>query len=227
MVTLNSRVPVNTPGIAALRLLGMNGDDTFNVTGSATGLAFTTLLDGGNPPASDVVNLAGNGTAAIAAQIGNADGTAVISGGGLGTISLTGDEIANITAANPDLNVTATSAADVMVVTPALADSATLRANNVSPTVNASGIGTLNVNLASGSDQLVVNGTQGNDTITVTGALVNEHVTFETVNYTNTEDLSVNGLAGNDIFDVSPSATTTMFIDGGDPIGSTPGDSSC
>ena len=77
VVTLNSQIPVNIPGVAALRLLGLDGDDTFNVTGSASGLPFTTLLDGGNPSASDVVNLTGNGVTAVALQMGNSDGTAV------------------------------------------------------------------------------------------------------------------------------------------------------
>src|SRR5205085_9103415 len=47
---------------------------------------------------------------------------------------------------------------------------------------------------------------------------------LETVNYTNTTDLRVEGLAGSDTFNVTPSPSTTIFIDGGDPIGSTPGD---
>src|SRR5205814_10491395 len=82
--------------------------------------------------------------------------------------------------------------------------------------------------LLGGSDQLQVIGTQGADIVTVTSALVTINPAvggpFETVNYTNTEDLRVLGLAGNDTFNVTPAATTTIFIDGGDPIGSTPGD---
>ena len=37
VVTLNSQVAVTIPGILALRLLGQDGDDTFNVTGSVAG----------------------------------------------------------------------------------------------------------------------------------------------------------------------------------------------
>src|SRR5581483_7323345 len=45
-----------------------------------------------------------------------------------------------------------------------------------------------------------------------------------TYNGANTEFLQIDALAGNDNIDVTPSATTSIFVDGGDPIGSTPGD---
>jgi hypothetical protein len=45
-----------------------------------------------------------------------------------------------------------------------------------------------------------------------------------TVNYTGTEHLTVNGNAGSDTFNVTPSPAVTIFIDGGDPVGVKPGD---
>jgi hypothetical protein len=44
------------------------------------------------------------------------------------------------------------------------------------------------------------------------------------VNYTGVEALTVNGNAGSDTFNVTPSNRVAMFIDGGDPIGAKPGD---
>ena len=69
------------------------------------------------------------------------------------------------------------------------------------------------MDLKGGTDQLTVNGTQGDDAITVTSAAVTVNPTiggpFETVNYTNTEDLRVLSLAGNDTVTVTPNTTTT------------------
>src|SRR5262249_58467750 len=92
------------------------------------------------------------------------------------------------------------------------------------PVVNASNIGTtFTVDAGGGTDTLTVNGTQNGETITVSGALVTIGA-LKTVNYLGTENLAVNGQGGSDTFNVTPSATTTMFIDGGDPIGVLPGD---
>src|SRR5207249_2795193 len=74
------------------------------------------------------------------------------------------------------------------------------------------------------------NGNQNANFITVTGALVTVDATnpassaFETVNYTGVEFLQVNSQAGADTIDVTPSASTSIFVDGGDPIGTTAGD---
>jgi hypothetical protein len=68
-----------------------------------------------------------------------------------------------------------------------------------------------------------VNGSSSADTIAVSGttvAITNRH----RVNYTGVQALTVNGRAGSDTFNVTPSATTAIFIDGGDPIGTRPGD---
>ncbi|HID23474.1 MAG TPA: calcium-binding protein, partial [Planctomycetaceae bacterium] len=59
------------------------------------------------------------------------------------------------------------------------------------------------------------------DTFTVTGSSV--AVGGQTVNYT-AEALSVLGREGDDTFNVTSSATVPIFLDGGDPIGQTPGD---
>ena len=57
-VTLNSRLPINQAGVENLTLRGLDGDDTFNITG---GHGYTTInIEGGNPSASDVLFLIGS-----------------------------------------------------------------------------------------------------------------------------------------------------------------------
>src|SRR5262249_41408660 len=83
-----AQLPVNTPGVIRLVLNGLEGDDTFNV---AAGIPFTsTTINGGDPSASDVLNLTGDGTA-IAVTLGGA--TQTVTGGGLGTVNISGVEI--------------------------------------------------------------------------------------------------------------------------------------
>ena len=211
-------VAINTPGITFLRLLGQDGDDLFNVPGDHP---FDTGIEvqGGNPSASDVLNFLGAG-AAVAVDFGNE----FIAETGFSAVGFTGIEIANVDTAGGDLNLAATGGDDVLSITPTGANAATSRLISSNPgvsgtpVVNGSLIGTLNVDLSGGSDQLVVNGTQGGETVTVNGLLVTVGA-LETVNYTNAEDLRVAGLGGSDIFNVTPSAVTTISIDGGDPIG--------
>ena len=51
-------VALNTGGINALELRGLNGDDTFNLFGRLPYLG-GTLVNGGDPSGSDIVNLSG------------------------------------------------------------------------------------------------------------------------------------------------------------------------
>src|SRR5262249_17597315 len=62
------------------------------------------------------------------------------------------------------------------------------------------------------ADIIAVSGTQ----VAITGR--------RTVNYSGAEALTVNGNAGSDTFNVTPSSIVAMFIDGGDPVGGLPGD---
>ena len=67
------------------------------------------------------------------------------------------------------------------------------------------------VNGSSFADQLAVSGSA----VTITGS--------NAVTYSGVEGLTVNGNDGSDTFNVTPSATA-VFIDGGDPVGTVPGD---
>src|SRR5262249_48969289 len=103
------------------------------------------------------------------------------------------------------------------------ADTASLTAAGLNLTVNTNNTAALTVDTLDGSDHLTVNGTQAGEAIAVSGALVTV-AGRKTINYLGTENLRVNGLSGSDTFNVTASATTRIFIDGGDPIGVTPGD---
>ena len=83
--------------------------------------------------------------------------------------------------------------------------------------------GSFTAQLGGGDDTLVVNGSADADTIAVGGAAV-AITGRRTVNYTGAEHLTVNGNAGSDTFNVTPSSAVAIFIDGGDPVGVKPGD---
>ncbi len=216
-------VPINTTGAIFLRLSGGSGDDIFNVPGDQP-ITLGINVQGGDPSASDVLNFTGAG-AAVTVDLGGAS----ITEAGFASVTYTGIEVANVDTSGGDLDLLGTIGADVLSVTPTDTDAATaqLLSSNPSigstPVINGSNIGTLNVDLQGGADRLIVNATQAGETITADGALVTVGA-LATVNYTNTEDLHVVGLAGSDTFNVTPALATTIFVDGGDPIGSTPGD---
>src|SRR5439155_12351156 len=112
-VTLNSQIVVNTPGIANLTLKGLDGDDTFNVTGAVP--FTTTTLDGGTPSASDIVNLTG-ATGLVTVNLADstlATNTTVTGYGG--TVTLIGDEVANLNANGFALTINGTAQPDALI----------------------------------------------------------------------------------------------------------------
>ena len=229
---------VATPGIGQLGLYGLAGDDTFNLPGNHPfpGLfgAAGITVQGGDPGASDVLNFTGSATVA---NLITADfGVSTVQEATFGAVSFSGIEVLNVNANAHNLTIRATAGDDTLAVTPTGASAATARlagsdpAIGESPVVNGANIGTLSVDLLGGSDQLIVHGNEDGNFITITGALVTVDSTnppslaLETVNYSGVEFLQVNAGAGNDTIDVTPSLTTSIFVDGGDPIGNTAGD---
>jgi Ca2+-binding RTX toxin-like protein len=214
---------INTPGVFAIELRGRDGDDTFNVTGSLAAYIGSVVIDGGNPSASDVLNLSG-ATGAVAV---NFMSSTTVTGYGA-TVTTSGVEILNANAGTNNFAVNGTTGDDTLDVTPTATNSATFRLTKSNPSigstpvVNGSQIGTLSVNLLAGSDTLVVNGTTAGEAITVTGALVTVGA-LETVNFLGAEALTVFAAQGADTITVTPGAIP-VFIDGGDPIGVLPGD---
>ncbi len=200
---------------------GADGDDTFNVNGN-----FPTPLNirGGNPSAgSDVLNFTGSATVANLITVDFAAST--IAEATFPAQSFTGIESLNVIAATHNLTVNGTLGNDSATVDPITINSATVRLVSSSPSVsapvlNASTIGAIfTVDLLAGSDTLRVNGTQAGEIIAVTPTTVTVGALQGVTYSATTENLQVFGLAGSDTFNVTPSAGTSIFIDGGDPIG--------
>ncbi|MDY0166305.1 MAG: NF038122 family metalloprotease, partial [Thermoguttaceae bacterium] len=217
-VALNDRLVIDSPGIENLTLRGLDGDDTFDVAGDH---AFDGIVvEGGNPSASDVLNFTGSGGAIeidLDAQ--------TVTESGFGAVGFTGIEILNVDAGTGVIDVIGTLGTDDLAVTPTGASSAILSLAGVNFTVHVTtDSGSLSIDLlAAGTNQLTVHGTQDGETIVVDGAQVAVGALLA-VNYSNVQNLRVFGHAGDDVFEVTPAAGTTIFIDGGDPIGSSPGD---
>ncbi|MGA2266650.1 MAG: hypothetical protein ABSH10_09520, partial [Phycisphaerae bacterium] len=213
-----------------LEVEGTANDDLFTVTTTsvqvdnqittthnfAGGSNEVMLLGMGSADDADEAAITGSG-AAVTANLGGTGPT--ITGGGLGTVELSGIGVVNLNAGAGNLTVSGTGGNDTAVVSPTGAAAATVQVNDVSPVLNASNIGTtFLVDLTTGSDQLTVNGTESAETITITPTVVTVD-SFKAVTYANTEDLVVNGLAGNDTFSVTTtSASTTVHVNGADPL---------
>jgi len=215
-------VLLHTPGITELDLLGHDGDDEFNVPGNHP---FNRLIaQGGDPGASDVLNFTGSGAGAVFV---NLEARTVVEDT-FGPVVYSGIETIHANAAGQELTVRTTSGDDVTVVTPATATTGVVSNNAIAPLVHYSGVpAALGVIIAQngGEDTLVVNATSEGDDVTVDVAAgapyvdTGVHGGRVTFDY-DTEALTVNGLAGNDVFEVI-SGGIPVFIDGGDPIGVT------
>jgi hypothetical protein len=215
---LAGRATIAPTSIASLIVNGLDGDDAFSVTGPQPYTNIT--LAGGDPSASDVASLTGDGTAVVA-HLGGA--TASVTGGALGNVALPGIEVLNLNAGAGSITLAGTSSGDAFTVTPTGANTATSQVGTLSPVVNSTTTSTLTVDADGGSDTLTITATSAGDTINVSGAAVTV-VGLQPVNFVNVESLAVNGLAGIDTFNVTSSATLPISIDGGDPVGVLPGD---
>src|SRR5262249_20904062 len=108
-------VRIDTLGIGVLALHGLDGDDVFNLNeldedlGQATLPYSQLIIDGGNPSASDVVNLS-NPPGPVVVNLGNSalSTDTTITGYG-GTITLQGDEVVNLGLGGQTLTLNGTS----------------------------------------------------------------------------------------------------------------------
>ncbi|MFO0943474.1 MAG: dockerin type I domain-containing protein [Pirellulales bacterium] len=218
----------NLTNIFSLEARGLDGDDQFNVTGTLAAIAGGLVIDGGNPSASDSVNLSG-AIAAVTANLGTKTHTISPSVSGYGAIvSLTGIEVANLNATGQSLTVVGSAEDETVTVTPSVGGGGTVNAGSHNPVIHYTGAlaNTLNVDLAGGINQLTVVATSLADVVTVLGdTSVDTGVFGGIVDYSAQvpDAISVLGLQGDDRFNVTPGASP-IFIDGGDPIGVQPGD---
>jgi hypothetical protein len=179
----------------------------------------TVTLIGSNHSGSlgDVAQLNGDGTALTIAPTAVNDQIDV-TGGGLGAVTLYGIENLEVDAGGGDVTYNGNAADNDVTVSPSAADAAGIAHAGLDAQINVANVASLLVDLLGGSNSLTVLGTQGDDAITVTGAQVAVNLLLP-VDYLNVQSLSVLGGDGSDTFTVTPSATTSIFIDGGDPIG--------
>ena len=228
-VHLNSQIPVLTPGILVLTLNGLAGDNTYTV-GAVT--PYTAInINGSGLADPDVVTLNGSGAAAAIATL-NGNNTATVTGGGLGTVNIVGVGTLNLNNGAGAATVADAGANNTLVVTPTSATTSSSKISGQVPVVNTTSAGNLAVNFTKSNDQLVVNASQYNDTLGVNGALATVSdtettgplTTLQTIAYTGPASLTVNGNDGSDIFNVTPSATVPIFVDGGNPVAVQPGD---
>ena len=194
-------------GADATTVDGMNTFDTINVLGGAADNDDTLSLSNNTGPAT--LNLE----------------TAVISGY-RGTLNYTGLASIELDANDQSLAVTATDGDDTLRITPATASTGVVSLSGA-PTLHYAGINndTISLFTAGGEDTLEVIGSPAAETIDIhTGSAAAGEVVAsdQTIvhNLTATDALVVNAGSGDDIINVS-AANHPIFIDGGDPIGST------
>jgi len=231
-----SNVPIQTPAVRTLALHGLEGDDVFTLAGE---LPYSvTVIDGGDPSASDIMNLTG-ATGAVTVDIADSallptPTNTTITGYG-GTVVLIGVEVANLDANDEALTAVGTSRDDVITYTPTGAAAGTFQAAGVNTVVNFTAVGgdfTVQGGSGGNADELVVQGTNARDLFKInqsTGSvqvLANNVTARKTVELdTTVEVLTALGLLGEDTFQVIPAVGSGSFpldnllinVDGGDP----------
>jgi hypothetical protein len=231
----NDHLPVNIAQIQKLTLAGLAGDDLFNVPGNLSNvppLLSRIIIDGGDPSASDVLNLTAAATD-VTVTLGDATlappatNNTVVTGYGI-PVELIGVEVANLNTNDKKLTVVGTSLDDEITYTPTGVAAGTFTnagLNTVFNFVNAVDTFSITGGTASTADTVVVRGTSGPDFIAVDSP--NRNVTvnnpsgtvLKTVNLDATiEIVTVQAGAGNDTVLVTP-APATATGQGGAPVG--------
>ena len=220
-VTLNSDLPILQTAVENLVLNGFAGDDRFNIHGAVP--YATTTLNGGDPTASDIVNLTG-ATGAVTVNLADSTlavptDTTVVGYGGV--VTLNGVEVANLDAAGNALTVVGTSQNDVITYTPTGASAGTFTnagLNTVFNFTTVTGAFTVAGGTGNGADQLILDGTNSRDLFEInqgarTAQVLSNNVTaLKTVTIDPTiEELTANGLAGQDTFQIIPAAGVGAF----------------
>ncbi len=223
-------VTVHTPGVLELTLEGYSGDDVFNVAG---GIPFTggLFLDGGDPSASDTVNLSG-ATGPVTVGLANntvADSLTII--GGYGTnVTLDGIELVNLALAGNTLAVTANSPDDTTTYTPtgpmsgSFQDADDNTDFNFSAATGAAAGFTIN-GANDIANTVVLDGTAGRDLFMIdegarTASITPVSATWQPVTLgADIQVLDANGLTGQDTFLVTPAVGTQFAANALFPVG--------
>ena len=122
---------INETAVEGLVLIGLDGDDTFNVPGNHPYSTFN--IQGGNPSASDVVNFTASGT--VANLVTTDFGANTVQEATFAAITLSGIELLNANANGHSLTSIGTSGNDALDITPTGAAAATIRLLTSAPSV--------------------------------------------------------------------------------------------
>ncbi len=210
---------INTATINQINLLGLNGDDNFNINGPQP-YEFITV-DGGDPSASDAVNLSG-ANSAVSANFGDSTSSSPLAGiNGYGSqIVLNGIEVANLDANGQTLKINGTAQPDAISYTPTDTHAGTVARTGSNLVFNFSNVsaaaGAFTIDSLGGTDTVTVIGTSGADSITATGGAANATVQIGstqtvTLPVANTDSLVIAAGNGNDALTVN-SATAAFLI---------------
>ncbi len=208
-------LPIATPGVAQLNLIGEGGSDTFDVPGNQpfpSGIGLQGTAGGHN-----TVNFTGDGTAPVTVDL--AAGT--VDEAGFQPYTLSGIGTVNVNARGAAVTVVDSNADTNLAVTPTGAAAATVQANGTSPVVNISGAAAsgLTVNLTGGGSILSVDGATTGQTFTATNTSVTATGDLP-LDYTASQlaALDINGTGGGNTLIVNSAAgavTTPIVYDGG------------
>jgi len=206
----------------ALVINALGGDDTITIDADAP-YASITILGGDNGTGSDTLNYNGAGSDILV------DLDAQFITDGAPVVNFNGVENVNIDAGGASVLFLGGADADGFIVTPD-ATAVELTADSL-PGVffRTSNIADFTINGGAGDDTLTAHYGSNPETIEVNGPAGLLSVTdplgaFEDINFAGVDALRVFGHEGNDTFRVTPAPGLPIFIDGGDPIGTTAGD---
>ncbi len=219
-VSVDNLEPINFTNKTQLTIAGLAGTDTFSLNNPNTPTSLGNIAVNGDPGSGNTLTVSGAGVA-VTVNTATATITGATGAGGAVSISYSGINALNLATNIGDLTLTTTGVDDTLNVTPGVsgaANSGSLVSGGVVPSITFVNSGTLTANLGGGNDAVNVMASVGNDTIAVSDAAV-AITGRNTVNYTGVESVAVNGLAGSDTFNVTPSATTSISIEGGSLVG--------
>jgi hypothetical protein len=238
-VSLNTRVVLNTNDVEVLTLEGFDGDDSFTLVPAISASAYPTInLNGGTEASAtgDRVNLvatAGDDDIVVSGQTVSLGGVTVNSSGieDIRLDALAGDDLLTyngVSGVTEDIVVSSSgivgggqlSVQGVALVNFSNVERIDVHGNAPGPTetdtltfAGTNADDTFEINLAA-------DGTDGDPILRLEDSLGTTLLTLR--NYTNFETLNVQGLDGEDVFNVATDMTgpsRNLFIDGGLPTG--------
>ncbi|MCU0878232.1 MAG: Ig-like domain-containing protein, partial [Pirellulaceae bacterium] len=241
LVWINDGPVIGFVGFGTLTLQGRFGDDKFSIT--PDGMALTTInVEGGDPTASDEVVI--NGTAAV--DTINYRPTAADAG----TVQVNAAPVVNLATVehltinglggNDDLTLTTPAGSERVTYTPgALADQATIALRSLGFGADLLGLGFTNLGTGGSftladagglaDDDLALRGRDADDTFDVLASgsvqiVTDPAATLVTlsINTTSVRTLILQGLAGDDTFNIpgNHSIPNGIIVEGGDPSAS-------